>query len=652
MTIVGVAFLLACLVWLISLFRELRSKRRNWIRLSLSTPGRRNGVLRMAGAAGLFVLTVLAWPWHPAAPFGSSGAPELFTFGVFLWGLCLVLTALTSPTGPVPIREGSEAPTPPVHQHRTAPVQVQALTWMSRFTFLAGLAAVAAWIAVNRFDASETQTGSKGSSASGSEPSLRKRVKHVVVFIQENHTTDNYFRGLGPYGANVATDWPEQPNPPGTDQPHDRKAYVRWLQNGTATRTQFDTLAVIPYYAYLAVTGAFLENHCSGFGTNSTPNHLLLLGGQSPTLRNPQGARGFEWDMPSVPGLAGEAGLGWRCYTAGHHYPARYYTQLKNSPNLVSTSAFTADVAAGSLPALSYVWHQGPGNEHPTQNVTEGMNSVWQAVDAVVKSGHWDDTVFLLTWDDWGGWDDHVRTPDVEHTPDGVQLAYGPRVPLIMFGGSVRPGIDSRWSSHVGVAKTVMQLLGLPPLGVERVDTDPGLADLIDPTLHQPPPPSYGSRISMPPPPSPRPRPAPTPPAPVTASVPVPPVILRHGTTLPPPTTCWSGQPDPPTQRRQNQRTPAPDPSVAGRLLGGGLPATKARRRRGGVQKKGPGFDSLSSTSARIAVPSRLMRLVTNCVLREGPFKSALLMSCAGSIFQPPCLPAFPSALLHRLGVE
>ena len=72
-----------------------------------------------------------------------------------------------------------------------------------------------------------------------------------MVFIQENHTTDNYFRGLRPYGANVATDWPEQPNPPQTDQPHDRRAYAWWLQNGTATRTQFDTLAVIPFNAYL-----------------------------------------------------------------------------------------------------------------------------------------------------------------------------------------------------------------------------------------------------------------------------------------------------------------------------------------------------------------------------------------------------------------
>jgi phospholipase C len=36
-----------------------------------------------------------------------------------------------------------------------------------------------------------------------------------------------------------------------------------------------------------------------------------------------------------------------------------------------------------------------------------------------VTAGHWQDTVFMLTWDDWGGWDDHVSTPNIEHTPDG-----------------------------------------------------------------------------------------------------------------------------------------------------------------------------------------------------------------------------------------
>ena len=67
------------------------------------------------------------------------------------------------------------------------------------------------------------------------------------------------------WGANVATGWPVQANPPAHDQNHTRAAYAKWLhaqQNGTptpATHTQFDTEAVLPYYAYLAATGAFLE---------------------------------------------------------------------------------------------------------------------------------------------------------------------------------------------------------------------------------------------------------------------------------------------------------------------------------------------------------------------------------------------------------
>lgn len=366
---------------------------------------------------------------------------------------------------------------------------------------------------------------------------LNDRVKRVVVMVQENHTTDNYFRSLAAYGANVATGWPLQPNPPASDQPHDRHAYYNWLTGQhKATRTQFDTTAVLPFYAYLALTGAFLANHCSGFGTNSTPNHLLIVGGQSPTLRNPSRTLPPPlWDMPSVPGLAQDAGIGWRCYTGSSGYPVGFYSQLHGSVNLVPNSHFVPDAGAGKLPPLCYLWHDSPEDEHPVADVTAGMNKIWESVDAVIKAGAWDETVFLLTWDDWGGWDDHVATPDVEHTPDGVQLAYGPRVPLIMFGGAVKPGLDSRWSNHAGIPKTVMQLLGLPALGVDRVDKDPGLADLIDPAVHNPAPPAYGAQITLPAPPQPTPAPRPLPAPPVSASSPVGPVVLRGGGSLPPP---------------------------------------------------------------------------------------------------------------------
>ena len=365
-------------------------------------------------------------------------------------------------------------------------------------------------------------------------------VAHVVIFVQENHTTDNYFRSHARVGSQLATDWPTTPNPPTKDQTT-RPGRLRPVaarptagQPDHRHHSQFDKATVLPYYAYLAATGAFCENHCSGFGTNSTPNHLLIVGGQSPTLRNPPRSQPQPvWDMPSILGHAGDHGLTWKAYTGSSKYPVSFYKQLSGSPNIARSDQIVAD--AKNLPQLSMVWHDSPYDEHPPADVTAGQGKIWQAVDAIAKAGHWDNTVFMLTWDDWGGWDDHVATPDVEHTPDGVQLAFGPRVPLLIFGGRVAHTVDSRWNSHVSIGKTALDLLGLPALGVPRLDDAVSLADLVSATAGTAPPPAYGSHITLPAPPSPTPTPTPVPPPPTAKSSPVGPVILRDGSTLPPP---------------------------------------------------------------------------------------------------------------------
>jgi len=237
--------------------------------------------------------------------------------------------------------------------------------------------------------------------------------------------------------------------------------------------------------------------------------------------------------MPSVPGHAADHGLSWKAYTGSSSYPVNFYQQLKGSPNIIPSDNIVTDANNAALPELSMVWHDSPYDEHPVADVTLGQDKIWRAVDAIVTAGLWDTTVFLLSWDDWGGYDDHVATPNLEHTPDGVQLGYGPRVPLLMFGGPVTSGIDSRWNGHTTIGKTVLDLLGLPPLGVPRLDDAPSLADLVDPTATPAvTPPAYGTTIT---PPSPAPTPAPTPPPPSPHSAPVGPVILRDGSTLPPP---------------------------------------------------------------------------------------------------------------------
>jgi hypothetical protein len=120
-------------------------------------------------------------------------------------------------------------------------------------------------------------------------------------------------------------------------------------------------------------------------------------------------------------------------------------------------------------------------------------------------------------------------------------------VPLLVFGGLVKTTIDSRWCGHASIPKTAIDLLGLPALGVPRVDQAPSLADLVDPAGRpRPAPPAYGNTIAVPPAPSPPVAPKPPPPFPAPPS-PVANIILRDGSTLPAPNDVpLPQQPNPP----------------------------------------------------------------------------------------------------------
>ncbi len=298
---------------------------------------------------------------------------------------------------------------------------------------------------------------------------------------------------------------------------------------------QYDAQTQLPFYDHLARTSAFFENHFTSFGSASTPNHMVILGGQATTLRNPPAKVTPSWDMPSVPQLAERHGVSWKGYAAASAYPFLFYKPLAGSTQIVPSRQFLADARAGSLARISFVYPAIGDSEHPPNDVRVGHDRIWQYVSAAVAGGEWPHTVFMLTWDDWGGFDDHVLTPVFEYTADNVPAIGGPRVPLVMFGGPVLASRESRWSSHAAIPKTVMQVLGLPHLGVPRVDGDAGLADRLDWNHQSPAPPAFGTPI----PPQPTTPGAagsrPPPPYPDRRPTPLAPIYLNDGTQLPAP---------------------------------------------------------------------------------------------------------------------
>jgi hypothetical protein len=376
----------------------------------------------------------------------------------------------------------------------------------------------------------------------------------VVVLMQENKTPDFYFPTLASWGANIQNRGNLLTTSPLPDPQHDRDAWVHYKMGDYAPSIlQIDNDAILPFYSWLAKQFTYCDYHF-GLGSNSTPGHMLAVGGQTPTLRNPPSATAPVWDLPTIFTHVEAGGRTWGAYTGTDLYPVKFYKELADamSRKSIHTStqpsndAFTAMAVAGTLPDFCFVWSPAGYDEHaPDQTanpryVTEGQNLSWQRVDAVVKAGGWVDTVFILTWDDWGGYADHVSTPNAETVidalhPAGFQLIGGSRIPMLMFGGQVKQGIDTNWHSHAVIAKTVIDLLGLAPFGIPRVDTSASLAGRIDPTLSRPAPPPLGSTIVQPPAPSPRPPIQPPAPWGGPNAQPLAALVANGGATLPPP---------------------------------------------------------------------------------------------------------------------
>jgi phospholipase C len=103
--------------------------------------------------------------------------------------------------------------------------------------------------------------------------------------------------------------------------------------------------------------------------------------------------------------------------------------------NIRSVHDFYAAAARGALPAVSWVVPSGPLSEHPPSTVSAGQSYVTSLVNAVMNGPDWGSTAIFISWDDWGGFYDHVPPPVVD------QNGYGLRVPGLVISPYARAGM-------------------------------------------------------------------------------------------------------------------------------------------------------------------------------------------------------------------
>ena len=342
------------------------------------------------------------------------------------------------------------------------------------------------------------------SSVMAAEP---RKIQHLVVLMQENHTFDNYF-GTFPRaeGFPKGTCVPKLRSGPATnclaphhaviahtsDPDHGQATALTawdngkmdgfvWAQtdrnlDGSATMAYWDGTD-LPLYWNLATDYVLGDRFFSSAWGASQTNHLYWVAAQSAGGHGGIPAKGF--DVPTIFDRLQAAGISWKMYVQNYDPkdtfragtasgPQVVWTALLAFPRFLDTpklfsrivdlSEYDRDVENGTLPAVSYIVPSGL-SEHPPGNVTAGQEFGASLVTALMRSSSWDSSMFALTHDDWGGYYDHVPPPQVD--ADG----YGFRVPALFISPYARSGtVDHTTYDYTSILRFIEDNWGVAPL--------------------------------------------------------------------------------------------------------------------------------------------------------------------------------------------
>jgi phospholipase C len=144
--------------------------------------------------------------------------------------------------------------------------------------------------------------------------------------------------------------------------------------------------------------------------------------------------------------------------------------------NAHNPAPILTDIANNQLPSVSWVIPAGRNSDHPgSQTSVGGPSWVAAIVNAIGNSSYWANTAIIVTWDDWGGWYDHVAPPQVidDGTSWGSGYVYGFRVPLIVISPYAKPAYISHVNHDFGsILRLLEQNFGLRSLGYADAHAD------------------------------------------------------------------------------------------------------------------------------------------------------------------------------------
>jgi phospholipase C len=371
-----------------------------------------------------------------------------------------------------------------------------------RYLILAGLASVIAAGPGLASTASAGQAnGSAGQAGSSSQAAVASAVpdtpiKHVIEIMIENHSFDNLFGSfpgadgipantsmLNPNAyydsaPNVSPVW-ATPNEgdiqgsinnstvaeemamdyqPGKGYQMDH--YTVFPQDGMSAITEFGP-QFDPDEQYLAKNFELADHNFQPVIAPTQPNVMTALNGTDHgwVYNNLQPGATQPWN--SIFDELTAHDRSWKIYYAlpPSTLNGTIWDQIipsGHSADLTTGDQFFTDLAGGSLPEFSFV-RPGVGySTEPAEDIGEGDAWVGQLVNAVAHSQYWNSTAIFVTYDEGGGFWDHVAPP--------VSAGYGTRTPMVIISPYARRGVFHQQTTNVSILSFMQHLWGLAPL--------------------------------------------------------------------------------------------------------------------------------------------------------------------------------------------
>jgi phospholipase C len=337
-------------------------------------------------------------------------------------------------------------------------------------------------------------------------------IKHFIFLMQGGRTFDNYFGTYpGAYGIPASTCQPRSVGHPqaGCVKPYELlgqqvpplgasrttitsqynqgkmngfvSAYQSQGRNGSRVMGYYDSRQ-LPFYWNAASSYVLFDHFFSAalYGIRANRSYWVSAA-PAPGGRGeiPQGGYG---KLQTIFDRLQAANVSWKFYVQdynpGNTYqtasPANLQTQTSRVPlvdyyrfthdpvlasHIVGLEQYYKDLAAGTLPAVTYIASASGDNERSARSIAAGQDLVRNLVTQLMQSRYWDSSALMWSYDGSGGWYDHVRPPRAGPATLGF------RVPALLISAYARQGlIDHSVLDYTSALRFIEQNWNLAPL--------------------------------------------------------------------------------------------------------------------------------------------------------------------------------------------